>query len=156
MLLSQLQSQGSKPPLLYQICRLQLVEAEIASAYHTGNTHNRDPIMCKIHTALDDNKDMNPDDSIVVKMKLNIASPEEYSGSSNLEVYETFVTGILHWLKMNCLLGTKHATFPSRILGNVGDSLYILIGSAGTELKAKNIYKKAHKSLKTQFLTCIY
>ena len=38
----------------------------------------------------------------------------------------------------------------------VGDSPYILIGSAGTELKAKNIYKKGHKSLKTQFLTCIY
>ena len=31
----------------------------------------------------------------------------------------------------------------------VGDSPYILIGSAGTELKAKNIYKKGHKSLKT-------
>ena len=38
----------------------------------------------------------------------------------------------------------------------VGDSPYILIGSAGMELKAKNIYKKGHKSLKTQFLTCIY
>ena len=42
------------------------------------------------------------------------------------------------------------------LLGIVGDSPYILIGSAGTELKAKNIYKKGHKSLKTQFLTCIY
>ena len=48
-----------------------------------------------IHATLDDNKDMNPDDSINVKMKLNIASPEEYSGSSDLEVYKTFVTGIL-------------------------------------------------------------
>ena len=42
---------------------------------------------------------------------------------------------------------------PSEI---VEDSPYILIGSAGTELTAKNIYKKGHKSLKTQFLTCIY
>ena len=49
-----------------------------------------------IRATLHDNKDMNPEDSIVVKMKLNITSPEEYSGSSNLEVYETFVTGILH------------------------------------------------------------
>ena len=38
----------------------------------------------------------------------------------------------------------------------VGDSPYTLIGSAGMELKAKNIYKKGHKSLKTQFLTCIH
>ena len=28
---------------------------------------------------LDNNKDMNPDNSIIVKMKLNIASPEDYS-----------------------------------------------------------------------------
>ena len=62
-------------------------------------------------TMLDDNKDMNPDDSIVVKMKLNIAFPEVYSGSSDLEVYETFVTGMLHWLKINGLLGTKNASF---------------------------------------------
>ena len=38
---------------------------------------------------------MKPEDSIVVKMKLNIPSPEEYSGSPDLEVYETFVAGIL-------------------------------------------------------------
>ena len=68
---------------------------------------------------------MNPDDSIVVKMKLNIASPEEYSGSSDLEVYETFVAGILRWLKMNGLLDTKHAAFQVEYLGTrlKGDAL---------------------------------
>ena len=60
--------------------RLWSVEAEIASVYQTGDSHNRDPIMHMIHVTLDDNKDMNPDNSIIVKMKLNIASPEEYSG----------------------------------------------------------------------------
>ena len=58
-----------------------------------------------------DNKDMNPDDLIIVKTKLNIASPEEYSGNSDLKVYKTFVAGILHWLKMNGLLSTKHTAF---------------------------------------------
>ena len=48
-----------------------------------------------ICVTLDNNKDMNPDDSIVVKTKLNITSPEEYSSSSDLEVYKTFVAGIL-------------------------------------------------------------
>ena len=91
--------------------KLWLVEAEIASVYHTGDTLNRDPITCMIHAVPDDNKDMNPDNSIVVKTELNIASPEEYSGSSDLKVYKMFVTGVLHWLKMNGLLGTKHATF---------------------------------------------
>ena len=75
--------------------RLWSVEADIASVYCTGETHNRAPIMCMIRAVLDNNKDMNPDDSIIVKTKLNIASPEEYSGSSTLEVYEMSVTGIL-------------------------------------------------------------
>ena len=75
--------------------RLQSVEVEIASVYCLGDTHNRDPITCMIHATLNNNKDMNPDDSIIVKMKLNIASPKEYSGSSDLKVYKMFVTGIL-------------------------------------------------------------
>ena len=90
----------SAPP-----ARLQSVEADIAS------TCNRNPITCMTHAMLNDNKDMNPDDSIVIKAKLNILSPEEYSDSSDLEVYETFVTGILCWLKMKGLLDTKHASF---------------------------------------------
>ena len=85
--------------------------ATVASVYHSGDPHNRDPITCMIHAALNDDKDMNLEDSIVVKTKLNISSPEEYSGSSDLEVYETFVTRILWWLKMNGLLSTKHTTF---------------------------------------------
>ena len=75
--------------------RLWSVEAELVSVYCIGDNNNNDPITCMICTALNDNKDMNPEDSIVVKMKLNIASPEEYSGRSDLEVYEMFVAGIL-------------------------------------------------------------
>ena len=97
--------------------RLGSVEAEIASVYLIGDTHNRDPITCMICAVLDNNNDMNPDDSIIFKTKLNIASPEKYSGSSNLKFYETFVTGILQWLKMNGLLGTKHAAFQVEYLG---------------------------------------
>ena len=105
--------------------RLRSVEVELASVYCIGDTHNRDPITCMIHAVLDNNKDMNPDDSIIVKTKLNIASPEEYSGSSDLEVYETFVTGILQWLKMNGLLSTKYAAFQVEYLGTrlKGDAL---------------------------------
>ena len=73
--------------------------------------------MQMIHAMLDDNIDMNPDNSIIVKTKLNIASHEKYSGSSNLEVYEMFVAGMLCWLKMNGLLSTKHAAFQVEYLG---------------------------------------
>ena len=99
------------------LVRLCSVEAEIASVYYSGDTHDRDPIMHMICVMLDDNKDMNPDDLIVVKTKLNIASPEEYSGSSDLEIYKILVTGIPPWLKMNDLLSTKHAALQVEYLG---------------------------------------
>ena len=73
--------------------------------------------MHMIHAALNDNKFMSPDNSIVIKAKLNIASPEEYLGSSDLKVYETFITGTLAWLKMNGFLGTEHASFQVEYLG---------------------------------------
>ena len=44
------------------------------------HNHNRDPITHMIRAILNNNKDMNPDDLIVIKTKLNISSPEEYSG----------------------------------------------------------------------------
>ena len=96
--------------------RLWSVEAELASVFHIGDNNNDDPITCMIRAVLDNNKYMKPEDSIVIKMNLNITSPEEYSGSSDLEVYETFVTGVLQWLKMNSLLDTKHAAFQVEYL----------------------------------------
>ena len=60
---------------------------------------------------LTENRDMIPEDSIVMKMKLNIPSPEEYSGNPDLEVYETFVTGILQWLRLKGLLGEDNTDF---------------------------------------------
>ena len=64
-----------------------------------------------VNTMLTENQDMIPEDSIVMKTKLNIISPEEYSGSSDLKVYKTFVTGILRWLRLNGLLGENNADF---------------------------------------------
>ena len=48
-----------------------------------------------ICSALEENQEDNPDDSVIAWMRLNISPPEEYSGSSDLEVYKTFVAGIL-------------------------------------------------------------
>ena len=50
-------------------------------------------------------------------MGLNISPPEEYSGSSDLEVYETFVAGILRWLKLHGLLGVKYTKTQVQFLG---------------------------------------
>ena len=64
-----------------------------------------------VNTMLAENQDMIPEDSIVVKTKLSIPSPKEYSGSPDLEVYETFIAGILRWLRLNGLLGEDNTDF---------------------------------------------
>ena len=68
-------------------------------------------------SALEESWEDDPDDSIVTRMRLNISPPEEYSGSSDLEVYETFVAGILRWLKLHGLLGAKYTETQVQFLG---------------------------------------
>ena len=75
--------------------RCRSPEAETASVYPTRDHDYHDPIMRMLCSTLEESREDNPDDSIVARMRLNISPPEEYSGSSDLEVYETFVTGIL-------------------------------------------------------------
>ena len=78
-----------------------------------------------LSTILTENCDMKPEDSIVMNTKLNIPSPEEYSGTSALELYEIFVTGVLQWLRLNSLLGEDNADFQVEYLGTRlnGDAL---------------------------------
>ena len=68
-------------------------------------------------SALEESREDDPNDSIVVRMRLNISPPEEYSGSSDLEVYKTFVTAILRWLKLHGLLGVKYTETQVQFLG---------------------------------------
>ena len=70
-------------------------EAETASVYPIGDHEYHDPIMHMVCSALEERWDNNPNELIVTQMRLNIIPPEEYSGSSDLEVYEMFVAGIL-------------------------------------------------------------
>ena len=88
--------------------RYQLLEAETASVYPTGDHDYHDPIMHMVCSALEESQEDNPNDSVVAQMRLNISPPEEYSGSSDLEVYETFIAGILRWLRLHGLLGIKY------------------------------------------------
>ena len=59
-------------------------------------------------STLEESKEDNPDDSVIARTILNISPPEEYSGSSDLKVYETFIAGILRWLRLHGLLGVKY------------------------------------------------
>ena len=97
--------------------RYRLPEAETASVYPTRDHDYHDLIMCIVCSALEESWEDDPDDSIVTWMRLNISPPEEYSGSSDLEVYETFIAGILRWLRLHGLLGVKYTDTQVQFLG---------------------------------------
>ena len=105
--------------------KLWQVNTNTSSVASTNSHWPNDPIHHMVNTMLAENQDMIPKDSIVVKMKLSIPSPEEYLGSPDLEVYETFVAGILQWLRLNSLLGEDNADFQVEYLGTrlKGDAL---------------------------------
>ena len=50
-------------------------------------------------------------------MRLNISLPEEYSGNSDLKVYEMFITGILQWLRLHGHLGVNYTKTQVQFLG---------------------------------------
>ena len=85
--------------------------------YPKGDHEYHDPIMHMVHSALEESWDDNPNKSIIAQIRLNITPPEEYSGSSDLKVYEMFIAGILHWLRLHCLLGVKYNETQVQFLG---------------------------------------
>ena len=97
--------------------RYRSLEAETALVYPIGDHDYHDPIMHMVCSALEESWDDNPDDSVVTRTRLNIHPPEEYSGSSDLEVYKTFITGILQWLRLHGLLGVKYTETQVQFLG---------------------------------------
>ena len=68
-------------------------------------------------SALEESQEDDPDDSIITQTRLNISPPEEYSGSSDLKVYEMFIAGILQWLRLHGLLGVKYTETQVQFLG---------------------------------------
>ena len=70
-----------------------------------------------VHSTLEESQDDNPNKSIVAWTRLKISPPEEYSGSSDLEVYEMFVAGILRWLRLHGLLGVNYTETQVQFLG---------------------------------------
>ena len=95
----------------------QSPEAETALVYPTRDHDYHDPIMCMVCSTLEESREDDPNDSIVMRTRLNISPPEEYSGSSDLKVYETFVAGILQWLKLHGLLGVRYTETQVQFLG---------------------------------------
>ena len=70
-----------------------------------------------VHSTLEESQDNNPNELIIAWTRLNISPPEEYSGSSDLEVYKTFVAGVLQWLRLHGLLGVNYTETQVQFLG---------------------------------------
>ena len=97
--------------------RYRSPEAKTALVYPTRDHDYHDLIMRMVCSALEESQEDNPDDSIITQMRLNISPPEKYSGSSDLEVYKTFIAGILRWLRLHDLLGVKYTDTQVQFLG---------------------------------------
>ena len=80
--------------------KLRQVNTNASSVASMNGHWPNDPIHRMVNMMIAENQDMIPKDSIVVKPKLSIPSPNEYLGSPDLEVYETFIAGILRWLRL--------------------------------------------------------
>ena len=76
--------------------RYQSPEAETATVYPIRDHDYHDRIMRMVCSTLEENQEDNPNESVIAQTRLNIISPpEEHSGSSDLEVYKTFIARIL-------------------------------------------------------------
>ena len=76
-----------------------------------------DGIARMIHAALTKGQHTDPDKSVLTQAGIKLDHPETYVGSSDLEEFKVFITGILRWLKMNCLLGETSVEMQVDYLG---------------------------------------
>jgi hypothetical protein len=82
-----------------------------------------DGVACMVCSTLLKHRGGDPEKAALAKAGVKVAQPTEYSGSSNLEEFETFVAGILRWLGLYNLLGPM--------------SEQTQIGYVGTRLKSE-------------------
>ena len=82
-----------------------------------SSTSSSDSITHMVQVALEENRDADPEKSVLARVGIKIPHPGTYSGSADLEELEIFVAGILRWLKMNQYLGSMNMEFQVNYLG---------------------------------------
>ena len=83
----------------------------------TSSTSSSDSITRMVQVALEENRDADPEKSVLAQAGIKIPHPGTYSGSADLEELEIFIAGILQWLKMNQYLGSTNMEFQVNYLG---------------------------------------
>jgi hypothetical protein len=74
-------------------------------------------IMQMVHLALFENRVQILDSSPLSKAGVKILLPDSYTSSTKLEDFEIFISSMLRWLKLNCMLGTAGQDWQLTILG---------------------------------------
>ena len=70
-----------------------------------------------VRVTQDENKDADPDRSVLTRAGIKLQPPELYSGSIDLEEFEIFVAGVLRWLILSHLLGPSNNNDQLNLLG---------------------------------------
>jgi hypothetical protein len=76
-----------------------------------------DSISQMVQIALMENQSQVIDSSPWSKARIKIPLPSYYVGSAKLEVFEVFIFNILHWLKLNRMLGAASSKWQLTLLG---------------------------------------
>ena len=95
---------------------------------------------------------------VIAQVRLNINPPEEYWGSSDLKVYEMFITGILWWLRLHGLLGVNYTETQVQFLamwlkGNTSE-WFTNIECPGWPIKDRSL-ESVIKGLQKRFLNSL-
>jgi hypothetical protein len=76
-----------------------------------------DSISQMVQLTLAENLNQAIDSSPLSKAVVKILLPDQYLGSSKLEDFEVFMSNVLHWLKINCMLGATSSEMQLTFLG---------------------------------------
>jgi hypothetical protein len=87
----------------------------LAPTLDEDNVYNG--IVQMVRLALFENRDQALDSSPLSKAGVKILLPDPYSGSTKLKDFEMFVTSMLRWLKLNCMLGMAGQDWQLTVLG---------------------------------------
>jgi hypothetical protein len=86
---------------------------------------------------LHENRDKDPEQSLMYKAGIKLPHPEPYGGSADLKKFKVLIAGILRWLSMNNMLGEKAAELQLGYLG-------VCLNDEALEWFSRNVERPNH------------
>jgi hypothetical protein len=86
-------------------------ELSRVTAHQLARPDGADSITSMVHVMLYENRDKDPEKSLLYKAGIRLPHPEPYGDSADLEKFEVFIAGILRWLSMNNMLARRQPSY---------------------------------------------